>query len=418
MKKTTKKQITTKVDKFELAAIKEIDNNPSLYEEYELLLQPNLVDVLSEAYEIKEEILKHNPKARNAFVLALMNKACILSIQNGKTMIHNLKNELYDQYTINSGGGSQTIIQQYFKDVKTEYNKLELVGDIEYVEDNRDNLIKQNLKSVIAVAKHYQGLGIPLEDLISAGNEGLCEAWNKFDPKRNMIQSTLLEAIDSIEEQRITKEYLLTLLPDDILYGKLIDSFDEHFISGKEYAVSTFRKWVINNVRSAKFSSVAIFWIKAKIRDEIDANSRLVRRPKSEIYKDKVETGKYKREFSVDIDASSNNDDENSKSLLDVMGTDDPNYMESEDSYNTFKYTLDKLFMGIKARDRRVFLKKFGIGLPRPMTPREIAESEDLSIARVSQISQFIINTIQERIQANPEEFGEKKLTEIVSKLN
>ena len=100
------------------------------------------------------------------------------------------------------------------------------------------------------------------------------------------------------------------------------------------------------------------------------------------------------------------------------MGTDDPNYMESEDSYNTFKYTLDKLFMGIKARDRRVFLKKFGIGLPRPMTPREIAESEDLSIARVSQISQFIINTIQERIQANPEEFGEKKLTEIVSKLN
>ena len=414
-----KKQPITKADKFELAATKEIDNNPSLYEEYEMLLQPNLVDVLSEAYEIKEEILKHNPKARNAFILSLMNKACRLSIQNGKTMIYNLKNELYDQYTINSGGGSQTIIQQYFKDVKNEYNKLEVdENEIEYIADNRDKLIKQNLKSVIAVAKHYQGMGVPLEDLISAGNEGLCEAWNKFDPQRNMIQSTLLKAIDSIEKQRITKDELLTLLPNDLLYGKLIESFDEHFICGKEYTVSTFRKWVINNVRSAKFSSVAIFWIKAKIRDEIDANSRLVRRPKSEIYKDKVETGKYKVEFSVDIDAGSNRDDENSKSLLDVLGTDDPNYMESEDSYNTFKYTLDKLFMGIKARDRRVFLKKFGIGLPRPMTPREIAESEDLSIARVSQISQFIINTIQERIQANPEEFGEKKLTEIVSKLN
>ena len=41
------------------------------------------------------------------------------------------------------------------------------------------------------------------------------------------------------------------------------------------------------------------------------------------------------------------------------------------------------------------FLKKFGIGLPRPMLPKEIADQEGLSKARVSQIFQSVIEQIQ-----------------------
>jgi DNA-directed RNA polymerase sigma subunit (sigma70/sigma32) len=57
---------------------------------------------------------------------------------------------------------------------------------------------------------------------------------------------------------------------------------------------------------------------------------------------------------------------------------------------------LGKLLTGVSVRDRRIFLKKFGIGLPRPMQPKEIAEQEDLSIARVSQIFQQVMTTIKE----------------------
>ena len=62
-----------------------------------------------------------------------------------------------------------------------------------------------------------------------------------------------------------------------------------------------------------------------------------------------------------------------------------------------FKNELAKLLKGVKPRDRSVFLKKFGIGLPRPMLPKEIAEQEGLSKARVSQIFQSVL----EKMQAN-----------------
>jgi hypothetical protein len=55
-----------------------------------------------------------------------------------------------------------------------------------------------------------------------------------------------------------------------------------------------------------------------------------------------------------------------------------------------------KLLDGVKPRDRSIFLKKFGIGLPRPMLPKEIADQEGLSIARISQIFQTVIEQIQE----------------------
>jgi len=48
----------------------------------------------------------------------------------------------------------------------------------------RDRLINANLRFVITVAKKYQGLGLPLEDLISEGNIGLLNAVDRFDPEK------------------------------------------------------------------------------------------------------------------------------------------------------------------------------------------------------------------------------------------
>ena len=60
------------------------------------------------------------------------------------------------------------------------------------------------------------------------------------------------------------------------------------------------------------------------------------------------------------------------------------------------KEGLNKWLTGVKPRDRSIFLKKFGIGLPRPMLPKEIAEQEGLSKARVSQIFQTVVEKMQE----------------------
>lgn len=48
----------------------------------------------------------------------------------------------------------------------------------------RDELVQANLRFVVEVARSYQRLGLPLADLISAGNMGLLAAAERFDGNR------------------------------------------------------------------------------------------------------------------------------------------------------------------------------------------------------------------------------------------
>ena len=79
------------------------------------------------------------------------------------------------------------IIDEYFKDIENsnglpaeEEYKLSLriqKGDLEA----RNELIEANLRFVVSVAKQYQNNGLPLSDIISAGNVGLITAAERFD---------------------------------------------------------------------------------------------------------------------------------------------------------------------------------------------------------------------------------------------
>lgn len=54
----------------------------------------------------------------------------------------------------------------------------------------REHMIKANLRLVVKIARDYEGLGVPLLDLINEGNLGLVKGVEKFDPNKGAKLST------------------------------------------------------------------------------------------------------------------------------------------------------------------------------------------------------------------------------------
>lgn len=285
-------------------------------------------------------------------------------------------------------------IQQYFKEVGDIYAKHNNDYNIEFCPENREKLIEMNLKAVVSIAKRYQGLGLSLQELISAGNLGLVIAYDKFDPNRSKLKTDVLEKIDPLPEE-ISFEELNNTLMGYFTYGDIKKKFLDKFSPNTIYKKSDVIKWVNKNIFNAKFNSIATMWIRAYILIEINNYSRLVKRPRNEKIKDDYDEISYKKEVTMDInDPISFNHIRNNTEVSSILD-DTKSDLEVSEAYITFKNGLNKLLDGVKPRDRSIFLKKFGIGLPRPMLPKEIADQEGLSKARVSQIFQSVIEQIQ-----------------------
>lgn len=82
------------------------------------------------------------------------------------------------------------ILQEYFKDISkfkicSGEEQIELAKQAKAGNERaREKLINTNLRFVVTCAKHFTGQGVPLMDLINAGNMGLVLAIDNYDPDR------------------------------------------------------------------------------------------------------------------------------------------------------------------------------------------------------------------------------------------
>jgi DNA-directed RNA polymerase sigma subunit (sigma70/sigma32) len=313
----------------------------------------------------------------------------------------NWTNIIHDEENISIQGTEKTSIQRYFDDVGAVYERNNNDYNIVYVPENRDKLISMNLKCVIKIAKSYMGCGLALEDLISAGNEGLCKAWEKYNPTRSKFAQQLIGQLDGMGDE-IPHEWVVNNIMPVCEYGDPLKSYNKVFVKNAKshYDKKWLTGWVERTIKNASFNSVAMIWVNAYIRQELTNNSRLIRKPATLIKKEK--TGESQKEHIMDITQPVSND--GNSTMADVLYI--PDDMESDmdinDRYNTLHNIISKLFVGIKLRDRRIVMKRFGIGFIRPFQPKEISETEHISVARVSQI----INISMEKMRRNAESLG------------
>lgn len=373
---------------FDVAFSKFIIKNESLINQYENQFDESIIDI---KYDIQSLYNSINNISKMSLSL-LLNTALNRSINNNMSLIE-VMNIIKEELLVS--GGDHNSIQRYFNEINQIYKKNDNDYNIEYNQENRDKLIEMNLKCVISVAKQFQNLGVSLEDLISAGNVGLVVAFDKYNPQRAKLKDNIIKNIESLEDE-ITFEQLIGAIKEYIKYGDIKQLFQDKFQEKKVYKKKDVIKWVNRNIHNAKFSSVANMWIKAYVMQEIDRNSRIVKKPKYDIQKDREEDGYYRKESIISMDAPINSDTDTSISEILRIEDDENTDLEVREAYFLFKETLNRLLEGVSSRDRSIILKKFGIGLPRPMEPKEIAEQEGLSIARVSQIFQTTIAQMRE----------------------
>ena len=322
---------------------------------------------------------------------------------------NNVRHRLADKYT--SKKIYDNTIDIYFNDVKREYilNPQAESADLEFLPENRDIFIKNNLKLVVDCAKRYRNLGLSFEDLIQAGNYGLLTAFDKYDKNRANLRFAVIKEIKNSPLEEFSSEDAEEVIRKAFIYSKNLDSTleripDEGFINKQEFI-----DWVHENIKTAVFASVAFQWVRAYILLELNKNGKIIRVPKSVKQLNESEFG--------------DDDDENPITIINLDGlnphTDDcyhdnqiseyanDEFAEEDESIEnmervmTFRDIVSKMLYKLSATDARIIKKRFGIGLPYQLSVGEIAESEGISTNKVkysiTNTLKFIASNISER---------------------
>ena len=302
-------------------------------------------------------------------------------------------------------------IDIYFNEVKREYilHPMGESEDMQFVPENRDVFIKNNLKLVIDCAKRYQNLGLPLEDLIQAGNEGLLITFNKFDTDRANLRFAILDDINKSEKVNFTLEEAEELIKRNFQYTKTLDATLKKLPKNGFNSKEEFIEWANENIKKASFSSIAFAWIKASIISEINKVGKIIKVPKS-VQKDSQSSLNLIRLDSINPHTDDNYHDNQISEVANEEFAIMDESMEAMEKQNMFKGILEKVFSKLQPIDRRIIKKKFGIDAPFQMSINEIAENEGISSNKVKY---SITNTLK-IIEKNISEADRKNIMELL----
>lgn len=347
----------------------------------------------------------------------IMIKNHELEMNNGWFDLLQIKarERIADIYTKNVINGDN-IIDIYFNDVKREYirHPMSQSDTLEFNEKNREIFLKNNLKLVVDCAKRYINLGLPFEDLIQAGNYGLCKAFEKFDKDRGNLKNTIINSINENTKEIFTKEEAKEIISKNFTYDKNLDKTINKLPKEGFLSKNDFIAWVHKNVKNAVFASVAFQWIRAMILYELSTNGKIIHIPNSA--KNSKEKNTNIEIISLDSINPRTNDCYHDDIISEVVTTNEEFVIEDENIDKIERQShlgniIDKLLYNLSNQERNIIKQRFGIGIPYALSPSEIAENEGISVSKVK----YHINNILNNIQKNLSDDERQAIIEILS---
>ncbi|MFT6121652.1 MAG: RNA polymerase sigma factor (sigma-70 family) [Oleiphilaceae bacterium] len=222
----------------------------------------------------------------------------------------------------------------------------------------RNRLVSANLRLVLSIAKRFRYLGLPYEDLIQEGSLGLIKAIERFNPKKGFLFSTyayrpISQTIHfAIEQHSSTVRKPNTLMRD---------------------------KAVVDQTRARLEQSLS-------------------RPPRSFEFEQSLPSTIEKKSAHIALNIQPTADSE-SYHMLPSCPELHPQMDRTKQDFQThflkYKDLLDTALSHLDKRTLQIVRMRFGIGINRTYTLKEIGETLSISTERARQISVKAIETLQ-----------------------
>lgn len=290
----------------------------------------------------------------------------------------------------------------YFNSVKAEYIRHPMgeCDDLEFIPENYDVFVKNNLKTVIECAKRYQNLGLSFEDLIQAGNLGLMTALSKYDTKKANLRVKILKLLHNSTLKAFTYEQARHLITKGFTYNKNLEKTLSKLPEDGFEDKDAFEIWIKKHIKVASFASVAFMWIRAEIIIALNQVGNIVHVPQS-AQKQGAGMANIIRLDSVNPHTDDCYNDNTLSEITNEEFLIEDESVDNNEKLNTFKDVVHHALYKLTDIERRVIKKRFGIDFPYELSINEIAENEYLSVNKVKYILnnglKKITNNISER---------------------
>lgn len=315
----------------------------------------------------------------------------------------NTRDKLANKYT--GGKTFDNNVDIYFNEVKAEYIRHPMgeCNNLEFIPENYDIFIKNNLKTVIECAKRYQNLGLTFEDLIQAGNVGLLTALEKYDKNKANLRIKILKLLHSSELETFTHDDAVELISNGFTYSKNLDQTLSKLPKQGFTSKQQFEDWINKHIKIASFASVAFMWIRAQIIIELNQVGNIIHVPQS-AQKQGVSMANIIYLDSVNPHTDDCYHDNQISSVVNDEFIIEDEYLETSERNNIFKDLVQDLLYKLTDIERRVVKKRFGIDFPYQLSINEIAENEYLSTNKVKYILTNALKKISNSIPEKDKE--------------